>query len=503
MTTPRLPEDVWRSVAALLPRSDLLRLASLNRAFHAVALDERFRHVRWENTDDATLQSLERLKAPRIAGRVRRLDIGAAFLQKLVQSQQGSGSKPVASGLLGRMTQWIQGSLPTRILFPTLPPAPSGSAILSAMTEAVPLMTNVVECSAELRAFSVTPETASFLAAAHSAFGNRFRRLALSARLCDFPSMLDAVDFVEELEDLDLTFEYDLSDDPSASGPSAALLRDEILPFISRFASSLRTLSITAISKVDIGPLFEALPRFDNVEKLTVRLNCGFLDAAAVMSVLDAHTDTLSAVEISAQCQSTSLAIWRALAGRPILARLRSLVLGYESHVFECIRAGSASSSSRADRDRDASLAISRRPFSESDNLWEPQLETVLKTLAALGLPMDSSSHTKLRIGVFDLTPRVFALLVRYLPSLHTLNIVVYAPTYRTDWIAKQLEDVARDWRLAELAIWDFDSGSPAAAMPQQMEKLVGEVVKRLPSVQTSNSRPTSAAGQLYGAWGW
>ncbi|KAJ7074775.1 hypothetical protein C8F01DRAFT_1101754 [Mycena amicta] len=476
-----LPDDIWRCIAALLPRDELLPLASINRAFLAIALDERYRVVRWEKLDESTTRRLERLRIPRIAGRVRHLHVRAQFIQRLAPDAE-NGTGP-STGPISRMAQWFH------YLFPTTysRSLPARSDMLAAMTEAVQLMTNAVECSFELTASSLTPETIHFLTAARAALGTRFRKLKLSARLKDFAPLLAAVDFIDNLDELDLTFDYDLDDDPSTTGPSASLIQTTIAPFIARFSHSLRALSISAISKIDISPLLDGLPVFARLEKLAVRLTCGFLDATALMSVLHAHTDTLTALEISTSCQATAFAMWRALAEKPcrrLLDGLQSLILGYESHVFECVRDSNPSSSSAAP------TAMPFRPFAESDNLWEPQLETVLKTLSALPIQSSSNMHTKLRIGVFDLTPRVFALLARYLPHLHTLNIVVYAPSYRTDWLGTGSTQLAiGTWRLAELAIWDYDSGNADAVMPPEMEKLVGEVVKRLPSVRMANSR--------------
>ncbi|KAF7290717.1 F-box domain-containing protein [Mycena indigotica] len=475
LATVTLPDDVWRCIAALLSPQDLLPLASLNRAFLSVALDERYRVVRLENRDDWTLERLQWLRTPRIAGRVRQLDVGASFLESLAQDPDNT-----LGGAKTSRWQWL---LPAFLCSRVLP-TPKASHTLAGMTQAVDLMTNVEQCSFELSALSLTPETTRFLSAAHTSFGSRFRKISLSARLRDFPAMLAGIELVTDLEQLEITFEYDFTDDPSPSGASANTIRTTILPFIARFSHSLRALSISAISKVDISPIFEDLPPFAHLEKLAVQLTCGYLDAAALMTILDAHTASLSRVEVCASCQTTALSIWRALAQRqPLVDKLDSLILGYESHVFEIARGD-------ADLESDSSStldALFRRPFTESDNLWEPQLETVLKTLSALPR---TTARTKLRIGVFTLTPRVFSLLVRYLPDLHTLNVVVYSPSYRMDWImGPQLEQVARDWHLEELAIWDYDSGRPSAALPPQMERLVGEVVKRLPSVRKSNAR--------------
>ncbi|KAF7290708.1 hypothetical protein MIND_01311500 [Mycena indigotica] len=482
MVTTELPEDVWRCVTDALSRSERASLLSVNRALFNIVLDERYQEVRWEKLDTSMAWSLERLKAPNIARRVRRLFIRAWFIDYLIQKERLV--KPASYAVPSR--SWLA---PLEEYLNVPPPSPSktfsttGDAsagdILKSMTDAVSLMHGVVEYSFEWRDLAPTPETMRFVSTARTAFGSTLRKLCLNAQLMNFSSLLSGFDHLDEI---DLMFDYD-----QESWETAITLRRTIAPFINQFSESLRGLKIASSSKGDQAPLFYALTTLlSQLRYLSISLPFSYAkEPDAVLAMLRNHTTTLRELEIirlpglTTRSQSSWPQLSTALASESIafavLQRLTLSPLATFDHTLACLRHA-------ADTLTHITLVDLFLDLTE--------LEQVLRMFVRR--PLDGGLE-KLHIGLKTLSLRMFELLVKYAPALHTLYLVLpeersqelygwgqhgTSTDHAVDTLMTGLETVTLDWRLRDIGVWDRRFlGATAAGSPTVRESKVSELL--------------------------
>ncbi|KAJ7063568.1 hypothetical protein C8F01DRAFT_1133538 [Mycena amicta] len=490
MAPAELPDDIWRSITAILSPYELSSLLSVNRSLFNIVLDERYKEVRWEKLDTSMTWSLERLKTPSIAVRVRRLHIRAWFIDYLVRKERLV--KPQAYVVKPR--SWLG---PVEELLGVPPPSPSktfstiGDAsagdVLESMTAAVHLMKCVTEYSFEWRDLAPTLETMGFVSAARAAFGQNLRKLCLNAQIMNFSSLISGFD---NLDELDLTFDYD-----QESWETPSVLRKTIAPFINRFAESLRGLKIASSSKGDMAPLFEALGKFDPLRRLSVSLAFSHpKEPEAVMAVLRTNAGTLREAEIIRLPGSTapSQSAWNDL----------SAALATDSRTLISLQRLSLSPLSKFDD----TLSCLRR---SSDTLTHitlidsfldlAELEQILRIFARR--PLDTGLQ-KLHIGLKTLPLRVFELLVKYAPDLHTLYLVLqeaYLEEFlrwvhnhtgtnldALDTLMVGLEAVTQQWQLRDVGVWDrrFIGATPGGSPTRREEKVSELLMLRIPSVR-------------------
>nr|GAT47126.1 predicted protein [Mycena chlorophos] len=500
MMTPHpleLPEDVWRNIAEQFTRPELAQLISVNRILFNFVLDDRYKEIRWETLDEAMTRSLQRLKVPGNAARVRRLHIRAWFIDYLVRKDR---LEPYSGG--PARGKWLA---PLGSLLGAPPPSPtmtfstmgaaSASDVLKAMTEAVHLMKGVTEYSFEWRDLAPTPETMDFVGAARAAFGSSVRKVCLNAQLLNFDRLLSGF---EQLDEIDLTFDYD-----QESWETPTVLKRTIVPFINQFSETLRGLRIASSSKGDLTPLFEGLGKFEQLRRLSIWLAFSHpKEPDAVTTVLRANAKTLRQLEIirlpgstapsqSAWSQFTTSFIPQA-SDFAYLQRISISPLPKFDETLTCLR----------------NIGESLIQLTLIDHFLDnAELEQLLRVFSRRTL---DAGLEMLHVGLKAPNLRVFELLVKYTPALHTLYLVLREPylaalQHRTvyhagldvndeaiDTLLTGLEAVTQDWRLRDIGVWDKRfTGATANESPTMREKKVSDVLmRRIPSVRLMRGVP-------------
>ncbi|KAJ7485091.1 hypothetical protein B0H11DRAFT_1150120 [Mycena galericulata] len=422
---PPLPYDIWQCVATFIPNPQLFPLISVNQALYNIVMDTKYREINWTMLDGSMIKSLDRLKTPSVAGRVRRLHIRAWFLEYLTQKESLTANPlqlPAYSYVLSTQ-RWL-----SRHLFR---PAPTSSAnggklttaydVLEAMTVSVRLMTQVTDYGFEWRDLSLTPDTRRFLTTARAAFGVSLRKLTLHAQLGNFTNLLSTADF-DNLEELELHFDHD----HSVNEGMAKLLRESIAPFVNHFRRSLWSLLIASASKMDLSPLLSALQEFPHLRTFVARLAFDeehLADPRALVKVLRKNSNTLLNVEIgrsfaaSSNAQSNPPSTWPSLStalasDRTLLVDLRTLklpILQTFDNTMMCLR-----------RSADTLTRLCLVDYF----LREPELADLLQVFAHR--PFDSGL-SDLHVGLSYFRPDVLNLLASRLPGLLNLNLVLPA----------------------------------------------------------------------------
>ncbi|KAF7290703.1 hypothetical protein MIND_01310900 [Mycena indigotica] len=278
MGSVELPEDVWRYVAAFIPNNHLITLISVNGPLFNIALDEIYRVVRWEKLDRYFLRDLERLRLPFLAARVRKLHIRGWFIEYLIQRDE-----------LLRLSNQV---LTCKKSPPTFSASGNASAreILVAMTEAMQLMTGVIDYTFEWRDLSLTRESACLLKVGRATFGN-LRRLSFFAQMKNYGRFMVDIDF-PALEELQVSFDYDA--DNTCIAVNAYILQSLVAPFVNTHARSLNILRVSSLANDDLAPLFRTLVLFPRLLVLGVELpfdNTHLADV--VFECFKAHTQGL------------------------------------------------------------------------------------------------------------------------------------------------------------------------------------------------------------------
>ncbi|KAJ7226939.1 hypothetical protein GGX14DRAFT_99815 [Mycena pura] len=482
MSNVQLPEDVWRYIASFIPHKHLVTLLSVNKTFYDIALDARYREIRWDKLDKNMTRSLARLQTPSIAARVRRLHVRAWFIEYLNQKE----TLTTLASYVAISMQWMARHLGLPSALTTTGKYCTADGILASMTEAVRLMTSVTEYSFEWRDLAPTTGTMCFLATARTAFGVSLRKLSLHAQLSYFSSLLSTVDF-DNPEELELFFDYDHN---HIGTDNTHILRDTVAPFINQFQRSLNGLKISSASKADVSPLFHALQTFPRLRKFAVLVAFDTAHMSDLGGTVHILRGTLSSVEITRALQGGTVApgsynTWARFsaalaADSAILAQVQVLKLPALHGAFDFTRACLQRAA-----DTLTSLYLS--------DYFMRQHEFAALVQMFAHRPLDARLRS-LHIGLSYITIEVFDHLSRHMPGLQKLYLVlldglVWQAAFRTAILpdVKPFCQVLssrlyHDWKLEDLGIWEQRFVDTPISKSGEM-KLMENLACRIPSV--------------------
>jgi len=318
-----LPEEVWRLIASYLPERRIYELLSVNRTFFNLALEARYRVVRWTKLDKKFLDVLHRLqyvlpvefhfcslvlkdfRSPVIAPRVRKLCIRAWFIDYLLKREAGlnkSYSQP-----LGGLVHFFSQLKLQREKKPVagITDDYSSKRVMNAMISAIEGMSSV-ELHFEWRDLPITKDTKAFLDYTRAAFDRSLRKLTLQAPITKFKELLVITNFAY-LQELNFHFDFSTSTFDHDSDEIQAL-SETILPFIDHRRTILRSLQLSSSSTVDLSKFFLALPVLPGLRQFGVDISFHkeqLSDPSGVVKFLTTHSHSLLSVQLKTNSSFT------------------------------------------------------------------------------------------------------------------------------------------------------------------------------------------------------
>ncbi|PPQ93753.1 hypothetical protein CVT25_008133 [Psilocybe cyanescens] len=149
-----LTPEIWRHIATYLPLDTLKDLYSVNQTFFHLAMDVRYRDVRFDQINGAVLDRIETLRHPSFASRVRCIYLTPHILHDQAEDGQSSheGEPQGSKSRIKRLTRRVFGArLPKHHSNEAQLPADSnaddesmnGTQICKNLGEIIPLLVNV------------------------------------------------------------------------------------------------------------------------------------------------------------------------------------------------------------------------------------------------------------------------------------------------------------------------------------------------------------------------
>jgi hypothetical protein len=375
-------------------------------------------------------------RSPTAATRVRRLRLHAWFIDYLISRDKCFGPKTPQTPWKGirkllrledpppETLECAEEAFARSFAKSKVVKAPNGGSslrpILNAMIFATKLMTNVTSYTFELRDLPFTRDTELFLSTARASFGSNLRKLALHTSIPKFHQVFQLTKF-ENLDDLDLHFDYSSRDDNSDEH-----LMGTIVPFVNSRRDHLTSLAISSASWIDISPFFSSIGPFPSIRRLSLHIcfdRTLLSNPATLFNLLLSHDPTLLHVELRQRTpghnfvdqetlQTLRWHTWEPihrmlLEDHQLLRNLETLTIPFTT--------------------MDDTLPIVKRSSTHLESLSlldrkleRDEFEKVLSTLAPRSFEM-----RHLHIEVRHLTEHVFEKLAKLLPNLLSL-VVVY-----------------------------------------------------------------------------
>ncbi|KIM42408.1 hypothetical protein M413DRAFT_133453 [Hebeloma cylindrosporum] len=133
-----LPPEIWLRIAHFLPSPTLLGLYTVNGFFLDLAMNERYRVVKFDKLTRSPSNLLARLREPSIARRVLKVTFDPAFIYQRSQQDRAQQNSRISKliRLVAHRTELGADGKPEKVL-------PSPSEIEDTLRACIPLMTNV------------------------------------------------------------------------------------------------------------------------------------------------------------------------------------------------------------------------------------------------------------------------------------------------------------------------------------------------------------------------
>ncbi|KAF5365940.1 hypothetical protein D9758_006700 [Tetrapyrgos nigripes] len=490
MSMPDVPEDIWRSIANLVPKHILRNMYEVNGTFYDLAMNERYREVNCDRLDSTMRRLLEESSSTitqpirPVASRVRVFRMRLYFIQKLIHLQ--------THHLLHPNDVFTS---PTFVsLFSLLQSFPR-------LNEYHIDWHNLPTISDPLLQLLVRP----FI------YPNQLRKVSLDIgmeKFHAFASFLSQHAPLIALEELSLILRHEgqVFNGPTHANAFHSLLTSNTIPsFItqSQNPNTLRSLTLEFTHAEDFSSVFWSLAQCESVgqpalrqlQSLTLSIptpSPRLGDPAALAAFISAHSATLTDLTLRGQWEhnfelglsglpspSFSAYIERCFSqiSLPNLTSLSIATTSYPIPTAIAVVANFVGSLTELD------LTGSYMSFVDVE-----ELVGVFRVSLLLGQRAGQSSSPPLKvlqIGPLSLSPQLVDLLAEELPGLRELNIRVRdAVPHKDDQpvyhglgrfvagrkLRKQMPEqihaffhemktrLYADWQLEEIGVWKFDT---------------------------------------------
>ncbi|KAJ2912972.1 hypothetical protein MD484_g7436, partial [Candolleomyces efflorescens] len=283
-----IPPEIWAQVAHHLPRDVLIRMISVNRTFHMLALNEKYKELAMREVTVAFTRKLEALKDPEYAKRVKTLHLEPPCLHELANYQKLHPPKPHDTqqrpGTIKGFAGWFFGSF--------LPAKPQEELVVSA-AEIADTLDELLPRLQSVSRFLLTWENAStlqapYLDSAWSSLSANLQELHLDLHPRFAATGLPLEANFPQLSTLRITLCPTYSDEPETMTSSLAA-------FVNKFEGSLKSLYVGSLQRRDLGEMYSSLGHFPKLQHIEVNPQT-FVCPSSMLQFLQNHSDALSSI---------------------------------------------------------------------------------------------------------------------------------------------------------------------------------------------------------------
>ncbi|KAJ7593306.1 hypothetical protein C8J56DRAFT_930776 [Mycena floridula] len=273
-----IPPEIWVHIAQFIPHDALVKMVSVNSAFHDVALNAKYYNIE----DLSTTRILTRLRDPYIARRVRALE-----LKPQLQDKQSSVSKAVSivSYFFDRM---VQNSDTLTLWEKSLPRVLPGLVNLTQLT---------------LDAWTSPPPNYDwpFLSPAAWASFSQLRMFTIRGHVQTIATIIASKPNLASLETLvlEMTVQNPVLNEGAHRDEQAALL-SVLSPFLNSLSAHLEQLKIACWGGLDLSALFSQLTAFSRLCNFSLRtsFNVALKDPSGFTRFLVSHSSGLESLDL-------------------------------------------------------------------------------------------------------------------------------------------------------------------------------------------------------------
>ncbi|KAF9458167.1 hypothetical protein BDZ94DRAFT_144589 [Collybia nuda] len=394
------PFEIWLHISRFIPSYELQGLFCVNHALFNIAMDKRFKLLRFRRRKDIITNITLLQKYKFHSQRVRRLEIWPQIISKIIYDKPISGWKIFHNVITRRITE--QPSATTQAIAAMI-------NVISEMTDLTDYVHRCWDCND-------LPDLATFspvVKAGWAAFGHNLQVLILNVALEGYPYIFSPSLTFPHLEFLGINISqaYRTTD-------CSVIINDLLVPFINNHRISLQSFEVSSYDYLDLNVLFSGLHQLSNLKKVKIDYRFTSLEqteTAGLHHFLHIHSPSLQELDLHFR-PANDIHIGNPLPCRWFqqdflrvqLPNLQSLDLGMEYFA--------------ADLHRTAGYLKQYQ-----NSLTYLSLRSVAFTLSELSTLLDVFSGTeclrKLDVNVFHLSPELLDLLEGKVPSLYHLEL--------------------------------------------------------------------------------
>ncbi|KAL0581331.1 hypothetical protein V5O48_000707 [Marasmius crinis-equi] len=302
-----LPHDVWVQIASYISASQLEDLYSLNHALFDIAMNHRYQQISFSYLTRKMIRTLERIRDPYVARRVRILYLHPHFVKDVMNKDQ-SPILPSNSTLLSRLgdfachlrDQKLFGKQRSRSPLSRFKSYDEFQQVMVDVLSSLPNLTDVHLAWSGLPAVSDSP-----VPIICAAFVPKVRRLWLEVSLEKLGFMLPHFSSLSDVEELDLFIRIDHELDPKRY--DSILI--QFAQTVNNLHRTLRKFAIQLWEPLDLSSFFSSLHRLPFLEHISLSIPLGrphLGDTDAIADFFNLHSTSLRSLTIRA----TELGEW-------------------------------------------------------------------------------------------------------------------------------------------------------------------------------------------------
>ncbi|KAF9478303.1 hypothetical protein BDN70DRAFT_921979 [Pholiota conissans] len=274
------PPEIWLHIANLLSVQDLYQLRSLNRTFFNLALDIKWKDLRF-STSGISYKDLDRLLDPFIARRVETMYISLYLdghsRRKYLRLITAMYSRIRDATIIHDAIDFLRKRPSLRFI-----PKAAFNDVINTLLAVTPQMINLRELTIKT-SYSVRPLLSQSISASYpllrnllstfsgSVCGHTLRKLWLEATLDEFSTLVGSNPSFQGLQRLDLVLKETQSETDHVDY-DRNLLMNILAPFLNGLSSHLEELSLKSYSSFDLSDFFASLAHFPCLTNLDVRM---------------------------------------------------------------------------------------------------------------------------------------------------------------------------------------------------------------------------------------